>query len=154
MKTLRKLQLGPKLLFFSLSITSNIKKKKKKTEKNGQQLEQVEICVVLSCHFPSPAAEAPGIEKLSSCFTRWGKNIPEDKGGKKADILLFSIRKRLKMTKAFCLSCFSFVLFFFLLRGKCCSSLLTLPGAHPVCEILNMKIVPLCSDEMMMIHSF
>lgn len=37
---------------------------------------------------------------------------------------------------------------------KCCSTLLTLPGAHPVCEIFNMRIVPLCLDEMMMIHSF
>lgn len=48
---------------------------------------------------------------------------------------------------------FLFVMFI-LLCGKCCSSLLTLPGAHPVCEIFNTRIVPLCSDEMMMIHSF
>lgn len=34
-------------------------------------------------------------------------------------------------------------LFLLLLCGKCCSSLLILPGAHPVCEILMMRIVPL-----------
>lgn len=38
--------------------------------------------------------------------------------------------------------------------AKCRSSLLTLPGAHPVCEIFDMRIVTLCSDEMTMIHSF
>lgn len=47
-----------------------------------------------------------------------------------------------------------FVCHVLLLCGKCCSSLPTLPGAHPVFEILNMRIVPLCSDETMMIHSF
>lgn len=47
-----------------------------------------------------------------------------------------------------------FVCHVLLLCGKCCSSLPTLPGAHPVFEILNMRTVPLCSDETMMIHSF
>lgn len=40
-----------------------------------------------------------------------------------------------------------------LLASKCCSWLRTLPGAHPVCEILTWEFVNLCSDEMM-IHSF
>lgn len=137
-------------LFSPLDYLHHLKKKKKKKKKMVDSLNKLSFVQCRLVVFPPLAAEAPGIEKLSSPFTRRGNNIPErtQVERKKKVLFAFSIRKRLKeMTKAFCLSCF-------LLCGKCCSSLLTLPGAHPVCEIFNMRTVPLCSDETMMIHSF
>lgn len=61
-------------------------------------------CRLVVLPHPRPLAnEAPGIEKLSSRFTMWGKNIPQrtQVERKQKALLVFSIRKRLKETKAF-----------------------------------------------------
>lgn len=119
-------------LCFPLDYLHYLKKRQRK--KNAIQLDQVEFCVVLSCCFslPSPLKHQ-GMKNYHHIFYQMGKEYPSGDTGEQE-------KKNLKI-----LSCF--VLFFFLLCGKCCLSLLTLPGAHPVCEIFNMRIVPLCSDE-------
>lgn len=138
-------------LFSPLNYLHDKKKKRKQEKKKVNSLNKlsfVQCRLVVS----SPLiAEAPGIEKLSSRFTRREKNIPQRtqvERRKKCSFGIFHQEKIEGDDKSFL-----FVMFI-LLCGKCCSSLLTLPGAHPVCEIFNTRIVPLCSDEMMMIHSF
>lgn len=97
------------LFFPPLSITSTIEKKKKKHEK--KMVDSLNKFSFVQCRlvvFPPLAAEAPGIENPSSCFTRRGKNIPQrtQVEGKKNALVVFSIRKTPEeMTKAFCLSC-------------------------------------------------
>lgn len=100
---------------------------------------------------PSPCRWSTRDWKSIIMFYQAGKEYPsEDTGGRKKKMLLWyfpSGKHRRRWQKLF-------VCHVLLLCGKCCSSLPTLPGAHPVFEILNMRTVPLCSDETMMIHSF
>lgn len=134
--------------FCFLSITStDLNKQKKKTEKTAWT-SSVLCSVVLfpprcwssrdrkqKFHHILFLCGRGGKEKISLGGHRWKDR---KKKRKLFSLLVFSIRKRLKeTTEAYWLS------FFFLLCGKCCSSLLTLPGAHPVCETFNMRIVPL-----------
>lgn len=94
----------------------NLKKTKKK---KGRQLEQVQFCVVSSCRFPSHRRRSIGDR---NAINGRKENPSEDS-------------ERLNACPV--------LLFLSLLCGKCCSSLLTLPGAHPVCEIFTVRIVPL-----------
>lgn len=108
-----------KALVFSKTTSVNSLKRR---ETKGWRIDPDEFCCCRLVISP-PVTEAPVGEK----------NIPQ------RTFLVFSIRKEQKLC-----GCRVFYAF-----GKCCSSLRTLPGAHPACEIFNMRIVLLCSNEMM-----